>query len=196
MNQKGQEAAPFELLIAVILMGFVIVIGTYASIELERQKGEQQVNQKLEDFKEALEAVSKGKGQYSLEFVLPPHGRNQEIKLLHISDAYSCSIYCGGSRAVCTIVTFEADGAKTMTKCINISPATIFKGEGEAQLEAGPCPSRLQSDLLCLEDWRSGAIKQGDYTLTSAYTTAITPVPIICAYRKAVTIDDCDLMSE
>ena len=194
VNQKGQEAAPFELLIAVILMGFVIIIGTYASMELERQKSEQQINQKLEDFKEALEAVSKGKGQYNLEFVLPPHGRNQEINLLQISDSYRCSIYCGGSRATCTIVTFEAEGAKSMAKCVNISPLTGFKGEKEARDTGGPCPSYLTDDLLCLEDWRSGPIKQGDYVLASAYTTVITPVPIICAYRKAINEDDCDLI--
>ena len=189
VNQKGQEAAPFELLIAVILMGFVIVIGTFAAMELEKQKGEQEINQKLEDFKEALESVSKGKGQYSVNLVLPRYGTDQTLKMKQLSDPFRCSIYCGGSRAVCTIIEFNATGVKSMNKCINISPLTEFEHQ------FGPpvyCPDRCNADeLLFLEDWREESIPQGDYVLTSAYTAAATPVPIICAYRKVLFEDEC-----
>ena len=71
LGEKGQEAAPFELLIAVILMGFVIVVGIYATQQLEKQKCFQESNKKMEELKEAMEIVSKGKGQHTFSFVLP-----------------------------------------------------------------------------------------------------------------------------
>ena len=38
LNNKGQEEAPFELLIAVIVMGFVIVMGINAIFTLNREQ--------------------------------------------------------------------------------------------------------------------------------------------------------------
>jgi hypothetical protein len=184
LGERGQEAAPFELLIAVILMGFVIVVGIGAMSELEKQKCYQESNKKMEELKEALETVSKGKGQYNLSFVLPSCGRNAEAKLESQSDPYLCSTFCGGSVRTCTLARLTAENVSSIVKCLNISPLTTFA----SQVNPSYCPDRSEEDLL-LEHWKEGPIPQGDYILASAYVIAERPIPMICAYRKSVYTD-------
>ena len=63
LSQKGQEAAPFELLIAVITMTFVIVVGLNAMSTLLRAQCEGKIDQNMEELKTALETVAKGEGK-------------------------------------------------------------------------------------------------------------------------------------
>ena len=181
LDRKGQEAAPFELLIAVILMGFVITVGIMATTQLEKQRCYQESNQKMEELKEALETVSKGKGQFNLSFRMPACGRNSLVKLEKETDPYLCSIFCGGSVSLCTLARYSADNVSSIVKCLNIHPNTYFA----SQEDPGFCPSRTGEDLL-LEDWRGPAIPQGDYILASAYVIGPSPNPLICAYRKSL----------
>jgi hypothetical protein len=54
VNAVGQEAAPFELLIAVIVMGFVIFAGMSAMEQLWLQKCYGTTDAKLEEMKASL----------------------------------------------------------------------------------------------------------------------------------------------
>ena len=59
--QKGQQSAPFELLIAVILMTFVIYVGYIAIQQVETNNCVQENDSILSEFKFSLEKVGSGK---------------------------------------------------------------------------------------------------------------------------------------
>lgn len=178
-SRKGQVSAPFELLIAVILMGFVITIGIYAMTTMEKQRCINETDKKLGELKEALETVAKAKGQFSLDFFLPRCGRDIRVRLGEYTDSYLCSIVCGGSRDICILLDYSAEGMPFMRKCINISTLTEFEGEPGSRT----CPSR---EGLELQDWRVEDIRQGDYILVSAYVVTPAAKPTICAYLKEI----------
>jgi len=174
LGKKAQVSAPFELMVAVILMTFVILAGLYAMNTLERQKCENEVNKALEELKEGIELIAKGKGQYRVSFILPGCAERAEVKIVTHTDPYLCSIICGGSKNVCTVLTFQAEGVSSMVKCLEISPLTQFS--------SNDCEEYIGDDYV-LVDWSSGNIQQGVYLLTSSYAVA-GGVPTICPYIK------------
>lgn len=187
LDRKGQEAAPFELLIAVILMGFVITVGIMATTQLEKQRCFQESNKKMEELKEAVETVAKGKGQFNLSFRMPSCGRNTLVKLVPERDPYLCSTFCGGSVSICTLARYSADNVSPIVKCLNIHPGTVFASEDSPSY----CPLRSgPEENLLLEDWKGPAVPQGDYILASAYAITPSPIPLMCAYRKSVYVDE------
>ncbi|MFH0970097.1 MAG: hypothetical protein V1776_01405, partial [Candidatus Diapherotrites archaeon] len=65
---RGQESAPFELLIAVILMGFVLFAGYEAILRLREQTCANTINAALEGMTRNLQNVATGKGTAQFNF--------------------------------------------------------------------------------------------------------------------------------
>ncbi len=175
LGKKAQVSAPFELMVAVILMTFVILAGLYAMNTLEKQKCENEVNKELEELKEAIELIAKGKGQHLVSFELPGCAqRNTEVKIVTHTDPYLCNILCGGSKTVCIVLTFDAEGVSSMVKCLEISPLTQFAPDSCA------CP---EDDYNLAKGWQTGNIQQGTYLITSGYAVG-GGTPIVCPCIK------------
>ncbi|HLC36689.1 MAG TPA: hypothetical protein VJK05_03740 [archaeon] len=182
MNSRGQEEAPFELLIAVILMTFVIFVGLQALDELNRQQCTGQINSKMEQVKSVLETITRGKGQQNLALTVPDCGKNPSLRLTEETSSYTCSTYCGGNQSICVLLRYQAGGVAPITKCVGISPLTEFA----SQDTPSSCIDRSEEEKLVLQDWDNpnASIQAGNYVLVSAFSVSADPNPLICAYRK------------
>jgi len=106
LSQRGQESAPFELLIAVIVMTFVIVIGFNALSVLEEKTCEGKLNANMEEIKSAIEAVVRNKSKSNVSFELPECYSEEEsrLRIIERDELAYCSSVCGGSLAQCTVL--------------------------------------------------------------------------------------------
>lgn len=192
MNQRAQESAPFELLIAVILMGFVILMAAQAINQLERQTCTNTINSQLERLAQNLQNVATGRGSTQFQFSFENCAAKindcenfstlsgtTDIMCIHLIDSTDpniCSNYCSSARSICSLLQFKAKN-DTYTKCVEISPSTVFPAQGSAQ-----CPDR-SSEGWTLQDYTGGTIRQGTYSFLKASDLTST-VPIVCAYLK------------
>lgn len=192
LNQRAQESAPFELLIAVILMGFVILMAAQAMDQLQKQTCANTINSQLEGLARNLQNVATGKGSSQLRFsfdncaakindcenfsTLSSSTDIMCIQLIDSTDPNVCSSFCSSARSICTLLQFKAKN-DTFTKCVDISPSTVFPSEGSAQ-----CPARRE-DGWSLQDFSGGTIQQGTYSFLKASDLTST-VPIVCAYKE------------
>ncbi len=191
-QSRGQESAPFELLIAVILMGFVILMAAQAMNQLQKQTCANTINSQLEALARNLQNVATGKGSTQFHFSFDNCAAkindcenfstlsgSTDIMCIHLIDSTDpniCSNYCSSARSICTLLQFKAKD-DTYTKCVDISPSTVFPAQGSAQ-----CPDRSAEGWV-LQDYTGGTIMQGTYSYLKASDLTST-VPIVCAYLK------------
>ncbi|MEK6970663.1 MAG: hypothetical protein AABW68_03120 [archaeon] len=191
-NQRAQESAPFELLIAVILMGFVLFAGYQAISRLQEQTCANTINAQLEGMSRNLQNVATGKGTAQFSFLfgecsakindcenfstLSQSTDVECVRLLDSTDPNICSSFCSSARSICTLLQYKST-RDTITKCVEISPSTDFPAEDSQQ-----CPSR-QEDGWFLQPLDETTIQQGTYSLLKV-SDLTASVPIVCAYLK------------
>lgn len=181
IGRRGQEAAPFELLVAVIIMGFVIFVGLQAMDQLNKEKCYNEINAKLEEMKTKLETVVTERSPQQITFNLSScfNPRDERIKIKDYSEPALCAEWCGATRNLCTLMEYYYSGEAgfSMRKCLNISPDTVFPysatGTGTG------CQVRADEELVDFRD----EIAQGHYLLVNK-TSVTSTYPTICAYRK------------
>ncbi len=178
LGKKGQEAAPFELLVAVIVMGFVIFVGMKAINDLNYQKCYNEVNAKLEEMKTKLETVVTERSPQQINFNLSScfNPNDEKILIKDYSEPALCAEYCGSAKNLCTLLQYYYQGQSgfSIRKCLNISPDTVFPSS------AGTCPSREPGEQLV--DYRE-ELTQGNYLLLNK-TSVTSTYPVVCAYKK------------
>ncbi len=147
MFSRGQEAAVFELLIAVILMGFVILVGMSALQSLNEQKCEGELNQMLNDLKHAVELSSSGRSRQNVEVRFPScfPPTKSILKLNSDLTEKECSFVCKEKRTDCIVldfrsfdhvVTSDSSSSKkgivfSKRVCLDMNPFTDFSGSIE-----------------------------------------------------------------
>lgn len=180
--QKGQESAPFELLVAVTLMIFVIAAGLNAMSVLGRQQCIGQIDKKLEEMKTAIELVASGKGASNVDFTIPKCFKGSKTEIRYEQKQAICSRVCGGVRRECILLRFES-AEESMAKCLNVSLNTTFID----QPSGSSCTDREPGERLELVDLKNPAggegIPLGYYSLVEVQNPSIT-LPMICAYRR------------
>lgn len=192
MSSRGQESAPFELLVAVVLMGFVLFMGYQSISRLQEQTCANTINAQLEGMARNLQNVATGKGSTQFRFsfegcaaqindcenfsTLSGSTDIMCIQLIDSTDPNICSSYCSSARSICSLLQYKAQN-DTYTKCVDISPSTVFPAENSAQ-----CPPRIGEGWM-LQDFTAGTIQQGTYSFLKASDLTST-VPIVCAYLK------------
>ena len=200
LDRKGQESAPFELLIAVIVMGFVIIMGLNAIFVLQRESCEGDIEKQLENIKSALEIVARGEGNQTISYLMPSCFNEEEsnLEIIERDDPQTCSFYCGGNSYNCILLSFSSPDYHSL-KCLKMSNAVTFPPRNTS---ASPeicniLPGQDDPDLSSGEpyfdtiDWREGAIPQGFYTLIKEINL-YTSQPMICAYLRADTRQSSD----
>ncbi|MDP6670839.1 MAG: hypothetical protein QGI60_03415 [archaeon] len=180
VNSKGQESAPFELLIAVIIMGFVIFAGMQAMRQLWLQKCFGTTDAKLEELKTLVETSVSQKSPRTINFRLSGcfNEGDETIEITDRDEPGVCADYCGSPKPLCSLLEYSNDGTSsfTMIKCLEIPPDTFFPSQ---KYSGGSCSPRDKSVLIDLED----DMPQGDYLFVNE-TLATDTFPTICAYRK------------
>ncbi len=189
MNRKGQEAAPFELLIAVIIMGFVLAVGFMAMSELSKKQCQGSIETTMSELKTSLEIVAKGQGKTTFAFRMPPCYTESKSRLgiRNITERIVCSRICGGNRIDCTVLEFygySEAGSYVSVLCLDI-PATV---DFPSDVAGSPCdPDKYESGTIEYEvvSWKDGPIIPGDYILVNEYTL-MSDYPRICAYKRSI----------
>lgn len=195
MGSRAQESAPFELLIAVILMGFVLFAGYQALGRLHEQTCANTVNSALDDMARNLQNVATGKGSAQFRFSFGECtskindctnfagiSSSQDVMCVHLIDSTDpnvCSNYCNSARSFCSLIQYKTRD-NTYTKCVDISVSTVFPGPGDTGSQW--CPSRTDEGWV-LQDFSSTTIQQGTYSFLKA-SDLTASVPIVCAYLK------------
>jgi len=181
LNKRGQEGAPFELLVAVIVMGFVIFIGLQAMKMLNDQRCYNETDQKVETLKTLLETVVTEGSAQNIRFSMADcyNENDMSIRIKDYSEPALCASYCGSARNLCTLLQLYhgGDPSFSIRKCLNISPDTVFP------YNVGTCPEKPEYELVDFRD----QIVQGTYLLTNQ-TSATSTYPTVCAYRKTNSI--------
>ena len=183
LQSKGQESAPFELLVAVLIMGFVLVMG-FMAIQQQQQNQCAKTNEAvLEQLKTGLQLVAEGKGTATVNLDLTPCTSSNKGFLLTMktqADATLCARRCSTPRPTCLLLDYieQGEGAYVTGKCLDISALVSFPTSTDtcAFLEDN-------MDLFDLKD--PDGIRPGRYTFINA-TPTTTTAPMICAYRKTI----------
>ncbi len=172
LNARGQEEAPFELLVAVIIMGFVLFIGMQAMAQLQLSECTGRTEKTLENLKTAIETVATERGKQNLNFRLPGcfKEEKQDIMVKQIRDKQGCMYFCKQLAEICTVLYYDAEEIPPIVKCLSISYLTTFPTEALCGEKEDYALQDLYND-----------IPQGNYILISRPNTA-TQAPTVCAY--------------
>src|SRR3989338_7931317 len=183
LNSKAQEEAPFELLIAVITMGFVLVIGLVAMNQLRLQKCANELEAQLEDLKTKIEIVVNQKSPQLLDFRQSEcyNPKNEHIIISQSNNTRICSDSCASGSSICTLLEYvDSKDGVSFRKCLNINSSTAFI----PQNNAGQSCTDLSDDAAgkkILVDFKQ-TIVRGTYDLLNR--TGANTSPIICGYCR------------
>lgn len=187
LNSRGQESGPFELLIAVIMMSFVLIVG-YQAIEIVKFNDCQQQNDKmLEDFRAKLEDITKASIQnkilLNLDACAPK--KEQKLTLTMEQDPARCSQFCSTPRPSCILLRLY-NPKFSKVKCVNIKPQTNFSKDNSTcgAIEGyTPVDLREESDNPPLDN-NPGGISEGFWIFKNVTPTNNLSSPIICAFKQ------------
>lgn len=183
LSKKGQEGAPFELLVAVIVMGFVLIAGYRVIQLLQFEECRGNLDNNLEVLKTAIENVAQGEGQRTVSFDFPvcfPQ-ETSKLEVIHRTDQHTCQNLCPGARIECTILAFTTEVCESSEgcsnwKCLKISSATDFPSESVCD-DFG--------DDYDVDQWKVDPIQPGQYILVKKFNE-FSAQPRICVYRRQV----------
>ena len=200
-GQKGQEAAPFELLVAVVIMGFVLLAGVNVMDILRKEQCKGDLDSQLEAIKGAIESVASGEGQKDFSFTLPScYSRNvnetiesQKTKLfvLNRQDRNFCSQHCSGGKVECMVLWFHSLEENNVKCLSNVSTVTNFptcpQNDPDQPYDpniCSPCNDRFSGLTVQAMDLKT-EIEDGQYILVKKFFLSSSSADI-CAYKKGV----------
>lgn len=132
MNNKAQAAAPFELLVAIIIMAFVLIVGSQMLNQVNEQVCLNHVESEMSEFVNYLEETANKKTTSKFAFQPTSVCFDQSrhiMKIVRERDAKVCSAKCGIPTDTCYVMIFFTDevalGAKE--RCINLPVYTNFE---------------------------------------------------------------------
>lgn len=157
-------SAPFELLVAVVIMGFVVIIGTSLLGQIQMQVCKNNNDKEIEKFISNLHNTADYRSNSKFAFTLDKcFNENKatigiQVEKASASSSANCNAVCGTPSERCHIMVFYTadipDGL--IRKCINIPEFTSF----ETNL-GDPCPVVTEGGI--------------PYTLVSPELTSIRP---------------------
>jgi len=189
-SNKAQASAPFEVLVAVILMGFVILAGTWALINLSQSTCIGNKREKMSELKEAIKEVVMGSELTikNISFDIQPcfNERYEYINLITYSNQTKCTAYCGGGNT-CTLLEYYYDDEKTKKQpippiCVELPTAVEYEtstyncfieGDPEAEKWVAINPESFETNL-----------KQGKYQLFMKSTLSSNGARQMCFLKR------------
>ena len=179
-------SAPFELLVAMIIMAFVVIIGTQMIANTENQMCLLSIEKELTEFKSNIEETVAKKA--SVKFDFRPEDCFNERKVtikLHqfIDDPTTCAARCGDPRDSCFIIFFSAPNLSNgyKQKCLDIAEYTTFLGVDEACDTSGTLEG--YKAMTPIGDAADNLLP-GTYVLRDV-SSAGNAYPKICIFRRA-----------
>ncbi len=198
---SGQESAPFELLVAVILMAFVLFAGYNALDRLNKQVCQNVIESELNEFSRSLENTATGKGSNEFTFNFSQNGTScsakindcaafgstnpgdvQCVQLVDSTDPKICSAHCPSARTLCSLLIYKSAKYSSVIKCVDISTTTVFPEAGSPQ-----CPDRASEGwILRGVGGGDNSVLPGTYSLLKS-NDLTAKQPIVCMYLNVGT---------
>ncbi len=177
--QKGQEEAPFQLLVAVILMTFVIIVGLSAMQQAEKQKCFNDTEKLMNDLKLAIEKTATYSQPSNIKFSPPDCTKDKKFVLIASDEERICKKTCLNSSSSCILLRYStSEITGIQDKCLNISFDTQFRYEGDG---TNTCESLEGYSGLKLDS--SLGIPQGTFQFFY-YPNPVGTSPVVCSYIK------------
>jgi len=176
---KGQEEAPFQLLVAVILMTFVIIVGLRAIEQAEEQKCFYDTEKSMDDLRTAIERTVQNHTPSIIRFTPPGCSDEEQFFVLKTDYENLCKRTCMNASSVCVLLRYStSETSGIQDKCINIPYDTQFRHVGD---DTDSCQEIDGYKKLEMES-NQGLIL-GSYYLVYYDNPAIN-YPIVCSYIK------------
>jgi hypothetical protein len=189
-KQNGQVDAPFELLVAIVIMGFVILAGTYAISNLSKNTclgdKRQDMSELVSSLRDAVLGSDLTFRNISLTTKACFNSRYETIKLQSYDNQQKCSAVCGGGSS-CLLLEYIYDNTSKniMTQpiqpiCTNLPSTVIFAESGTHDIECGIGEEGSNSGWMIINP-TTQAITSGKYRI---FRTGIGSNSIICFLKK------------
>ncbi len=177
-NNKGQSDTVFEVLISVILLGFVLTAGAFAMTSLSNTKCSKTIDLSLLELKRYIEDGANSPLISTKFSVQTPNcfGTDYNILLMKVSDPRLCSSYCPGSSSNCYLLRYTNNkdkASQTRFNCVNISPSINIGTSSEAPEGYSIVPT-IESDL---------ELKNGMYIIKNNTFGSASGTPKIYFYK-------------
>jgi hypothetical protein len=185
MNNKAQVSSPFELLVAIIIMSFVVIIGAQMLENVHEQECSASIKSELNIFAQKLKDTSEYRTSNKFEFRLNKKAcfnENQAIiKIEKYDDSKKCGYVCGRATNSCFVLIFHAADlpGSFSDVCLNLPIYTSFVGTDDCPSDD---PSVADYDAIKPTDIGQ-TLKSGSYVLKNIAPAGKT-YPVICTYRK------------
>jgi len=179
VNFKGQEEAPFQLLVAVILMTFVILVGLNAMNEAEKQKCFNDTEKQLNDLKLGIEKTAVYRQPSGVNFNPSGCTKKESFVLIKSDEERLCKSLCLNSSRNCLLLRYSTpDLTGIQDKCIDVAYDTQFRSEGDG---TGSCEK--------MEGYYGINVDSGQGFVPGVYQFLYSPnsgvvSPVICVYIK------------
>jgi len=176
-NKRGQAETVFEVLIAVILLSFVMLVGTIAMTSLSNTKCSKEIDIALSDLVSTSEKTASSALSSRFYFFDLPRcfGPDAEVRLEKREEQDICSYYCPGSLGTCYLLKYNNNKDKisqTRYRCMNISPLTIINP---------PTFCDNIANYVMVTESESATISRGQILIKSASVTT----PVLCIYQRS-----------
>lgn len=200
ISSKAQMSAPFELLVAVIIMTFVVIIGTQMLETSQKQVCLASVDREITEFTLNLKEAAVNRTVTRFDF-RPDNCYNENKAISTIvlfNDAHSCGVRCGLSGVEsCFVFIFAAEDIPNgyRQKCIEIPSYTTFLGtdtkcatntdELAGYLPISPIGDGASNIVLVNNTAvnTNATIRSGNYIIKNVASAAQT-YPDICVFVK------------
>lgn len=185
VDHKAQAAAPFELFVAVIIMGFVIVIGYSVLQGVYTEVCLNSVDREMTNLKLAIEDTVNRKSSNNVFF----HPDSQcfstteaSLKIVLETNNKVCASRCGYPSDECYIMTFSNSkiAHSLRQKCLDLPPYTNFLVEGTL------CGSEelAQDGYSTVDPINSDSLKMGTYVIRNVSPAGDT-YPKVCVWHRS-----------
>ena len=132
MRTRGQVSAPFELIVAIVVMGFVIVAGSAMWGSAQCQICKSNVSFEISELAGVIETVATERSTEEI-FFSPQKCYDVEpsTKVYSFDEEAQCFHHCGTATKSCLVLIFYAPsnscGSVTAVECLKIPPNTVFE---------------------------------------------------------------------
>lgn len=176
-GQRGQADAVFEVLIAAVLLGFVLLVGSYAMSSLSNTKCSKSIDLAMSELKQVLEKGASStlvQTQYNLDF---PYcfGNQFELTLQKKLNSPQCTNYCPGSGGTCYLLVYDNKKDKinpVRYTCVQISPVLSIN-------TSASCSSPPDNYVLAPSIGSNPLFLNGKYSIKNVGTES----PELCIYK-------------
>ncbi len=180
-NDKGQMNSPFELIVTMVIVTFVIILGSQILLFANDMVCQNNVQNEMSEFKGFLEDSASGRS--SKEFTFYPNNpcfdpAKAVIKIERLTKQKECSIICGRPVDVCWRFIFnsnEQSGGIFIQRCLDLPGYTSFLSDSTNCSTTG-----TELDGFVALDPQNG-LPMGSYVLRNISSVGES-LPKICTF--------------